>query len=299
MANNKRITISHYYTTGSTKPDVSGLTLGELAIGVQSGKEAIYIKNTNNGIAKFITEAEINKKLENYTPNSTTTTTATTTQYGVVKLTSSINSNALAPTPGLAAGNNHKHLNYLEGGTDSDKTYVTLSNVKNNNASVQVDLYLKNWNDAVSKLETGFTISNGSINLSSGNINVTGSVNASSGFFETSDEKLKTFNENIVVDVDKLSKLKKSYFTFNEDKNKTTHIGVSAQEIKKLYPEIVFENEEGNLMLDYSKLSVIALSAVDVLNEKNKKLENKAKRLEARIRKIEKTLTNITDKLGC
>jgi cell division protein ZapA (FtsZ GTPase activity inhibitor) len=298
MANNKRITISHYYTTGSTQPDVSGLTLGELAIGVQNGNEAIYIKNTNNGIAKFITEAQINKKLENYTPNSTTTTTASTAQYGVVKIVTVISTNS-RHTNGLAASDNHKHLNYLEGGTDSGTTYVALSNVRSDNASQQVILNLKEWNDAVSKLETGFTISSGSINLSSGNINVTGSVNASSGFFETSDEKLKTFNENIVVDVDKLSKLRKSYFTFNEDKNKTTHIGVSAQEIKKLYPEIVFENEEGNLMLDYSKLSVIALSAVDALNEKNKKLENKAKRLETRIRKIEKTLTNITDKLGC
>jgi hypothetical protein len=45
-----------------------------------------------------------------------------------------------------------------------------------------------------------------------------------------------------------------------------------AQDIQKIYPELVYE-DGGHLSLAYDKLSVIALEAIDVLNEKNKELE--------------------------
>lgn len=91
---------------------------------------------------------------------------------------------------------------------------------------------------------------------------LTGNLTAPA-FYETSDERLKTFGDDIKVDFEKLSKLRKSYFKFNtEDKS---HIGVSAQEIKEIYPEIVSENKDGYLSVDYAKLSVVALKAVDVL----------------------------------
>ena len=85
-------------------------------------------------------------------------------------------------------------------------------------------------------------------------------------FYQTSDERMKTFGDEIEVDFEKLSKLRKSKFVFNNDNDKT-HIGVSAQEVKEIYPEIVDEDENGYLKVDYSKLSVVALKAVDKLYE--------------------------------
>jgi hypothetical protein len=95
-----------------------------------------------------------------------------------------------------------------------------------------------------------------------------GSVTASA-FYESSDERLKVFKSDIDVDLDKLAELRKSYFTFVEDPG-TNHLGVSAQEIKELYPEIVSGDE--TLSVDYAKLSVIALKAVDKLHEENEML---------------------------
>ena len=103
---------------------------------------------------------------------------------------------------------------------------------------------------------------------------VTGSVSASSGFFETSDERLKDIQAPLTTDLEKLSHLRKVYFNFKEDPSKT-HIGVIAQDIKELYPEIVNETDEGTLNVDYSKLSVIALDAVDQLNNRCNELEEK------------------------
>jgi NAD(P)-dependent dehydrogenase (short-subunit alcohol dehydrogenase family) len=121
----------------------------------------------------------------------------------------------------------------------------------------------------------GITVNDSSITVSNGN------VTSSGGFFDTSDERVKNFGENINVDLDKLSSLKKAYFRFNDNRDDNlTHIGVSAQEIKELYPEIVREYENGMLTVDYSKLSVVALEAVDILYKKNKELEERLNKIE-------------------
>lgn len=97
------------------------------------------------------------------------------------------------------------------------------------------------------------------------NIKVSGnSLQASGGFYEESDERLKTFYDDVKVDFDKLSKIPKKYFTWNE-RDCGMQIGTSAQEIQKIYPELVNCDENGTLNVSYSKLSIIALKAIDQL----------------------------------
>lgn len=106
----------------------------------------------------------------------------------------------------------------------------------------------------------------------------------SGGFYEASDDRLKNFGDDIKVDLDKLSQLSKKYFTWKDDKSNVQQIGVSAQEIQKLYPEIVnIVDEDEHLSVSYDKLSVIALKGIDILN-------NKVKSLEERITKLEKLI---------
>ena len=96
------------------------------------------------------------------------------------------------------------------------------------------------------------------------------------GFYESSDNKLKNFKEDIDVDLEKLSKLSKKYFTWKSDETNKLNIGTSAQELQELYPELVKE-EDGVLHVAYDKLSIVALKAIDKLYEKIKNLENKLK----------------------
>ena len=96
------------------------------------------------------------------------------------------------------------------------------------------------------------------------------------GFYESSDNKLKNFKEDVDVDLEKLRKLSKKYFTWKSDETNKLNIGTSAQELQELYPELVKE-EDGILHVAYDKLSIIALKAIDKLYEKIKNLENKLK----------------------
>ena len=107
----------------------------------------------------------------------------------------------------------------------------------------------------------------------------------SGGFYEASDERLKNFGDDIEVDLDKLSTLSKKYFTWKDDESNTQHIGVSAQEVQAIYPELVeVIDEDGHLSVSYDKLSVVALKGIDVLNDKIKSLEKRLERFEKLIK---------------
>jgi hypothetical protein len=112
-----------------------------------------------------------------------------------------------------------------------------------------------------------------------------------SGFYQSSDERLKTFYDPIKVDLEKLKALRKNYFKFN-DKDKL-EIGVSAQEIQNLYPEIVSTDDKGYLSVAYDKLSVIALSAIDELNDINDKQQKEINNLNTKINDLEDQLSTI------
>ena len=150
---------------------------------------------------------------------------------------------------------NHTHNTYLKNPTAST-TADTIYIVGIKTGATQTGLY-----------DSGVTITNAS-------------VKAKNGFFQTSDERLKTFTEDIEVNLDKLSELPKKKYYWTEDKDKVESIGTSAQKVRELFPEVVNVNEEGYLSVDYAKLSIVALAAIDELNKKNKLLEERLERLE-------------------
>ena len=126
------------------------------------------------------------------------------------------------------------------------------------------------------------------LSLSGGTL--TGSLTAPA-FYETSDERLKTFEGDIDVDFNKLSKLRKSVYYLNNDDLATRQIGMSAQEVVQVYPQLVkteLNDPEQYMSLDYSRLSVVALKAVDKLYEINQKLEERVKFLEEKLISLDK-----------
>ena len=108
-----------------------------------------------------------------------------------------------------------------------------------------------------------------------------GAVYASSGFYESSDERLKKVVDTIKVNLDDLAKLRKIYYLWNNTPEDGRQLGMIAQDVQRLYPELVsVDKETGYLSLAYDKLSVIALEAIDTLYEEYKQLKEHVNGLE-------------------
>ena len=150
------------------------------------------------------------------------------------------------------------------------KTWLGLGSLAYKNSLTASDV------GAATSTHTHTTISNA--------LTVSGNLYATA-FYESSDERLKDFKDDIEVDIKKLKDLKKKYFTFKDNPDKL-EIGVSAQEIQAVYPEIVSENEDGYLTVAYDKLSVVALKAVDKLDDEITELKDRMSRLEEMINKL-------------
>lgn len=96
--------------------------------------------------------------------------------------------------------------------------------------------------------------------------------------YQTSDETLKTFTGDLDINLDNLATIKKGLFYWNNDENKILDIGVTAQSVEPLFPEIVSETD-GIKAVSYSKLSVVALAAIDKLYARIKELEDEISEL--------------------
>lgn len=108
-----------------------------------------------------------------------------------------------------------------------------------------------------------------------------GAVYATSGFYESSDENLKHVLGPVKVDLQKLSKLRKVYYLWKDNPDNGQQLGMIAQDVQKLYPELVDTDEEtGLLSLAYDRLSVVALEALDTLYNEHKVLKERVDKIE-------------------
>ena len=90
---------------------------------------------------------------------------------------------------------------------------------------------------------------------------------------------MKNVIKNVDVDFDSLQLIPKFYFTW-KDGNDEVNIGTSAQKLAEIYPELVSRGSDGKLNVDYAKLSIIALKAVDELHKENDELRERISRIE-------------------
>lgn len=120
----------------------------------------------------------------------------------------------------------------------------------------------------------------------------TNELSAGGGFYERSDERLKDFQEDIEVNFSYLHNIPKKYYSWKDDATYTRHIGTSAQAVQKYYPELVNTDDNGYLTMNYDKLSVVALKAIDVLHEEVTELKKENAELKERLARLEELILN-------
>jgi energy-coupling factor transporter ATP-binding protein EcfA2 len=134
-----------------------------------------------------------------------------------------------------------------------------------------------------------------------GNGTFSGTVTASN-FINSSDIR---FKKNIIPlrnslsDIQKINGVrydwKKDEFPERKfsDKNQ---IGFIAQEIEKIFPEMVFTDEKGYKSVEYARLTPVLVEAIKELIVKNEQLESQNNKLENRVSKIETLIARGSEK---
>lgn len=190
-------------------------------------------------------------------PTNTTYSAATTTALGLIKIAAKRTTTPTLTTGGTTTG---KYYGVELDTNNKAFVHVPWTDTKVTNNTTTSTYYL--CGSTSSSNTTGTLVKRSSVY-----VNSSSAVYASGGFYESSDNKLKNFKENIEINFEKLKQLPKKYFTWKSDETDKLNIGTSAQELQKLYPELVSEDENGLLHVAYDKLSIIALSAIDKLYE--------------------------------
>ncbi|UCG54245.1 MAG: tail fiber domain-containing protein, partial [Dehalococcoidia bacterium] len=105
--------------------------------------------------------------------------------------------------------------------------------------------------------------------------------------YQNSDIRLKTDVEQLVNTLGKVVQLRGVSFKWSEEalsagaKAGEKQIGLIAQEVETVLPEVVLTTESGYKMLSYPKLTVLLIEAIKTLESRNKALEQRVEVLEA------------------
>ena len=118
-------------------------------------------------------------------------------------------------------------------------------------------------------------------------LDVVGDIHLTGTLTSDSDRKIK---DNITPLIDTLENIDKlggyTYTRLDLNDNKT-HIGVIAQEVENIYPELVVENPQTNIKsVNYCGLSAILIECVKELKYKNELLESRLSKIEEKINNL-------------
>jgi len=117
-----------------------------------------------------------------------------------------------------------------------------------------------------------------------GDARVSGDLTINGVFHNYSDIRLKTKIETLTDVLSKLDQLRGVTYEFkNQEKYaKGPQVGVIAQELQKVFPQLVFIEKDGYLSVNYSQLTAVLIQAVkeqqqeiDLLKKQMEKVMNK------------------------
>ena len=111
------------------------------------------------------------------------------------------------------------------------------------------------------------------LDRSTESITLSGDITANA-FYQSSDERLKTFTEDYDINLDDIKNIKTGRFYWNSDEKQVINGGVTAQSVEKYFPELVREDENGTKIVNYDGLAGVAIAAIKKLTERIEELEN-------------------------
>ncbi len=102
-----------------------------------------------------------------------------------------------------------------------------------------------------------------------------------------SDRRLKYVGKENTSGLEKIKQLKVFNYTFKKDEKKIPHVGVIAQDLRKVFPDAVKKGVDGFLTIRFEDMFFAMINAIKELDEKYQAQEKRINELEARIEKLE------------
>jgi len=127
--------------------------------------------------------------------------------------------------------------------------------------------------------------------LTNNNATFGGAIWAAGNITAYSDIKLKENIKTVDGALSKVTQLRGVYYTLKRDETKTRKIGVIAQEIQQVLPEVVLlhrdnEDTEGTLSVDYGNITAVLIEAIKEQKTIIDSQESRIARLEALVNKL-------------
>lgn len=252
-------------------------------IGEESNWSTAYINQNRitNGDSRVVCDSNI--IVEAYGAYRTLYGSSGMTSLGKYNANSTVN-NGMTRLVSIGTGTSDTNrISGLEVGQKDSKSYVAICDKSKDNCYITADgstgiieMYNSSnsirLNDSIATIEVEGAIGfNGEV-VFSNTVESSTSISAAGGFFDTSDARVKANVKEIdASDADKVKLVE-----FDRTDKEHHGYGVIAQELEKVYPEMVNTDDEGFKSVNYNELAMVKI----------KYLEDKVVRLEALVGRL-------------
>lgn len=113
-----------------------------------------------------------------------------------------------------------------------------------------------------------------------------------------SDIRLKNVGDKFSAGLNEIKRLNIYNYTYKSDDTKAPHVGVIAQDLKRVFPTAVSKDENGYYQIRWDEMFYAAINAVKTLNTKVESLANRVVTDQKRIAALKKDNANLEKKLN-
>ena len=221
--------------------------------------------------------------------NSTIANGASSTAMGVSTIATGFASSSIGQNT-QATGYGTTSLGYYTTAIGNFSTSLGYYTNADSYLSTVIGRYNIGGGDALSWINTDaiFEIGNGTTDTNKANaftVYKNGDATLAGTLTQSSDKRLKKNIKPLIASLDKIKQLNGKHYYWNDIKphSDKLQIGLIAQEVEKVFPELVHTDSQGYKSVDYTSL-------IPVLIEALKEQENRLTKQEERLSKIEALL---------
>lgn len=113
----------------------------------------------------------------------------------------------------------------------------------------------------------------------------------------TSDIRLKDLGDNFTAGLEEIKKINIFNYTYKNDSEQLPHVGVVAQDLKRVFPTAVTKDENGYYKIRWDEMLYAVINSVKTLNAKIEEISDKIANDRKRIAALKKDNTMLTAKV--